>query len=315
MIEKNLHVILGTGPVGCWIARTLRSMDYPVRVVNRSGKQPDLLPSDVDFVMADISDPQQAINAVNGAATIYQALNPPYDKWGELFPGLQTSAMAAAKASGARYVSIENLYMYDSSKPITEDSPQTPRSKKGELRKIMGEEVITAHRKGEIQATTLRSSDYYGPGVTNSAMGERFFGNLVSKKKAQLMGSDTTPHSWAYIEDVGKAAAILGTNEKALGQVWITPHAEPVSQGEMLRMAARELGIEGKGSVMGTFMMWLGGLFVPQARASVEMMYEFNAPFVVDSSNFEQTFKMQATSILKGIKTTALWYMSRSVLE
>jgi len=310
---SELHVIFGTGPVGCWTARALREMDLTVRAINRSGKRPVLMPEKVEIVKADASAPKQAIEAAQGAAVIYQALNPPYHKWHELFSGLQAGAMAAAKASGARYVSIENLYMYDSSKPITENSPQTPKAKKGELRKKMGEEVMTAHRRGEIQATALRSSDYYGPGVEGSALGERVFGNMVAGKKAQLSGSDQMPHSWAYIEDVGKATAILGTRDEALGKVWIAPHATGTTQAEIIRLAATELGTAPAYSTMGTFMMWFGGLFVPEAREMVEMMYEFNAPFVVDSSNFEEIFSMQATPIETGVKATLDWYKNHIV--
>jgi nucleoside-diphosphate-sugar epimerase len=311
MDTKNLHVIFGTGPVGCWVARALREMDLPVRAVNRSGKRPELMPADVEIVSADASDPIQAIEAAKGAAVIYQALNPPYHQWHEFFPGLQAGAMAAAKAAGARYISIENLYMYDSTGTMTEDSPEKPRSKKGELRRKMGAEVLAAHRSGEIQAAILRSSDYYGPGVEGSAMGEMVFGNLAAGKKAQVGGSDKMLHSWAYIDDVGKAAALLGTREDALGQVWIAPHAAPVAQGDMIRMAAAELGVEPNYTVLGTFMMRLGGLFIPEAKASVEMLYEFNAPFVVDSSKFEQAFGLRATPAAEGVKTTAEWYRSQ----
>ncbi len=305
---SELHVILGTGPVGCWIACALTEMSLPVRAINRSGKRPALMPESVEIVKADASEFQQAIDAAEGATVIYQALNPPYHQWHEFFPGLQVGAMAAAKDTGARYVSIENLYMYDSSQPMTEESPEKPKSKKGALRKKMGEEVMEAHQRDEIQAAILRSSDYYGPGVEGSSMGEMVFSNLIAGKKAQLGGSAAMPHSWAYIEDVGKAAAILGTRDEALGKVWIAPHAEPATQGDMVRMAAAELGIEPKYTVMGTFMMWLGGLFIPEAKASVEMLYEFDTPFVVDSSNFENTFGVSATPIEVGIKETASWY-------
>ena len=45
--------------------------------------------------------------AHGSASVVYQALNPPYHQWHEFFPGLQAGALAAAKAAGARYVSIE----------------------------------------------------------------------------------------------------------------------------------------------------------------------------------------------------------------
>ena len=44
-------------------------------------------------------------------------------------------------------------------------------------------------------------------------------------------------------------------------------------------------------------MMSMAGLFIPGARETVEMMYEFEKPFVVDSSKFERAFGVVATPI------------------
>ena len=232
-MEAELHVIFGTGPVGCWTARALVDQGLAVRAVNRSGRRPELMPADVEMRAADVSDPAAAIAAAAGAMTVYQALNPEYHQWHELFPGLQAGALAAAKAGG-RYVSIENLYMYDSSTFMTEDSRIAPVSKKGELRLRMADDVMAAHARGEVRAVALRSSDYYGPGVTGSALGELVFGRLVAGKKAQVGGSLTQPHSFAYIEDVGRAAAELGIRDDVLGRVWIAPHAPAQTQGQMV---------------------------------------------------------------------------------
>jgi nucleoside-diphosphate-sugar epimerase len=309
---SELHVIFGTGPVGCWTAHALRELNVPVRAINRSGRRPDLMPLDVEIVKADASDTAQAINAAKGASVVYQALNPEYHQWHQYFPGLQAGALAAAKAADARYVSIENLYMYDSSKPIKEDSPIKPRSKKGELRAQMADEVMVEHERGAIVAAALRSSDYYGPGVLGSALGEMVFGNLAARKKAQVGGSADKPHSFAYIEDVGRAAAILGTREEGLGKVWIAPHAPPRTQGEMVEMACQFFNIESQPSVISSLMMRMAGLFVPGARASVEMMYEFTEPFVVDSSTFEKAFGTKATPILEALQKTVDWYKAYS---
>ena len=75
-ITDGLHVIFGTGPVGQWTARSLREKGLPVRVVNRSGNRPEFLPTDVEVVAADASDPAQAVRAAEGATVVYQALNP-----------------------------------------------------------------------------------------------------------------------------------------------------------------------------------------------------------------------------------------------
>jgi len=96
-MTQSLHVIFGTGPAGIWTARALRETDCPVRAVNRSGKRPGLMPEDVEVVAADVSDARQAMDAARGAAVVYQALNPPYDKWPELFPPLQRAALEAGR--------------------------------------------------------------------------------------------------------------------------------------------------------------------------------------------------------------------------
>ena len=310
-MANTLHVIYGTGPVGCWTARSLRRRGIPVRAVNRTGIPPALMPDEVEVVAADASDPAAATSAAAGAAVVYQSLNPPYHRWHELFPRLQSGVLTAARATGARYVSIENLYMYDASGSMTEESRVTPRSRKGELRARMADEVAEAHRRGEIRAATLRSSDYFGPGVRGSALGEMVFGNIVKGKRAQISGSAHIPHSFAYIEDVGEASALLGVRDESPGHVWIAPHSPAWTQGEIVRHACRVLGREPRFSVISPIAMRLAGLFVPGARASVEMMYEFTEPFVVDSNRFKRVFGIEATAMETAIERTVTWYKNQ----
>ncbi len=306
---SDLHVVLGTGPVGSWIARTLAERGHAVRAVNRSGKRTEFVPAEVEIVSADLSDAQQAIEAASGAAVLYQALNPPYDKWHELFPGLQRSALAAAKASGARYVSIDNLYMYDSSAgPITEQTRIAPASKKGELRAGMAEEVLAAHERGDVRAAILRSSDYYGPGVTGSALGDRVFPPILAGKAGEVLGGLDIPHSYAYIEDVARAAVELGTRDEALGRVWIAPHAPAPTQRQVLERVFDLAGRAPKYTTVTPTKMRLAGLFISGAREMVEMMYEFTDPFVVDSSAIEAEFGLTPTPLDEGLARTVAWY-------
>ena len=307
-MPNKTHVIFGTGPVGCWIARSLREKEIPVRAVNRSGRRPALLPNDVEIVGIDATDTEEAIAAAKDAETIYQALSPPYHLWEKYFPALQESVMAAAKKVEARYISIENLYLYDPIEVISEDSPVRPRARKGILRAKMAEEVISAHQRGDLQTAALRSSDYYGPGVTHSVMGERVFGRLVANKAAQLIGAADIPHSWAYIEDVGKAAATLGSRKDACGKVWIAPHAPPCTQQEMVETVCRILGKHAKMTTISPLMMKTVGLFSALARASAEMTYQFTEPFIVDSTRFQEEFSITATPLEEGIAKTIAWY-------
>ena len=139
--SEGLHVILGTGAVGCWTARALTDLGVPVRAVNRTGARPELMPDSVEVVSADAHDPARLVASAQGAAVVYQALNPEYHRWAEDFPALQRGALAAARAAGARYVSVENLYMYDSSQVMTDESRVGPVSGTGHLRARMAREL------------------------------------------------------------------------------------------------------------------------------------------------------------------------------
>lgn len=308
-MSPHVHVIFGTGPVGVWTARALLEMGQPVRAVNRTGRRPGLMPEAVEIVAADAADASQAVAAARGASAVYQALNPPYDRWPDLFPPLQRAVMDAARTAGARYVSIDNLYGYGAvAGALTESTPQTPNSKKGRLRAGMTRDVLDAHARGDLRVAVLQSSDYYGPGVRMSQLGERAFPPLLAGRAADLAGRADVPHSYAYIEDVGRAAAVLGTDDEAPGRVWFAPHAPAVTQRAMVEETCRQLGIEPRIRVIGPLMMRMAGLFVPAARESVEMLYQFMAPWVVSSSAIQTAFGLQPTPVAEGLKRTIEWW-------
>ena len=121
-------------------------------------------------------------------------------------------------------------------------------------------------------------------------------------------GSADQPHSAAYIEDVGRAASIQGTREEALGKVWLSPHAPAQTQRAMIETASRIAGTRPKVREISPLMMHLAGLFMPETRESVEMMYEFTEPFIVDSAKIQNAFGLESTPLEDGIGKTVEWY-------
>jgi hypothetical protein len=51
-------------------------------------------------------------------------------------------------------------------------------------------------------------------------------------------------------------------------------------------------------------MMTLAGLFNSQIREAREVLYQFEQPFVMDASKFEQTFGASVTPLREGIRET-----------
>jgi len=263
---------------------------------------------------SDLYDPAKVREVTRGAQVVYQASQPNYNEWPQKFPPLQQAIIDGLTGSGAKLVIVENLYMYGATDgtPMTEDMPHNAHTRKGKTRSEMSNAAFEAHRAGKLRVTAGRGSDFFGPwGLPTAAMGERTFYPMLQGKAANLVGNIDAPHTHTYVSDFGKALVILGERTEADGQAWHVPNDNPrVTQREMVKMIAQEMGIAPKMSAMGKFMMMLGGLFIPEAKESVEMMYEFEQPFIVDSSKFEKTFGMKATPMHEAIKETVAWYKS-----
>jgi nucleoside-diphosphate-sugar epimerase len=306
------HVVLGTGAIGRAVAEELIKRGESVRMVNRSGKM-DEVPAGVDVIAADLYDQAKVKEVTRAAQVVYQSAQPNYFEWPQKFPPLQKSIIAGLTGSDARLVLVENLYMYGEThgKPMTEDMPYNAHTKKGRVRAAMSESAFAAHREGKVRVTAARGSDFFGPWGLTSSMGERAIYPLLNGKAAQMVGRLDVPHTVTYIPDFAKTLIVLGGRDEADGQAWHVPNDMPrITQGEMVRMLAEEAGVEPKMSGMGKTMMRVGGLFIPEAKESVEMMYEFEQPFIVDSNKFEKTFGMKATPMREAIRETIAWYKS-----
>lgn len=311
----SLHVVFGTGPLGLAVMRALLADGERVRMVNRSGKAS--VPAGVEMACADVFDAERLRDAVTGATVVYQCTNPPYHTWPELFPPLQGLILEAAAAAGARLVLAENLYAYGDTegRPLTEDLPLSATTRKGRTRAMMTEQALEAHREGLLPVAIGRGSDFFGPHVLQSALGERVFPPALRGKSASVLGNIDLPHSYTYIDDFGRALALLGRRDDAFGRAWHVPNAETVSTREFLTLLFEMLEIPPKLSVAGPGLLRLAGIFSPGAREMIEMMYEFTKPFVVDSSAFETKFGLRATPLPKAIAATVDWYRRKVTAE
>ena len=312
MANQELHVIFGTGPVGQAVARELVKRGKIVKLINRSGKKPEGAPNGATVAAGDVFDVNVAKQLAQGATHVYQCTNPPYTQWREQFPRLQANTLEAAASVGAKYIVTDNLYMYGDTngQPLREDLPYRAHTRKGKVRMEMAESLMAAHRSGKVRVAVARASDYYGPRATNSAAGDRMFGFAVLGKAASVPGNLDLPHTYTYVDDFAQALVILGERDEALGQVWHVPNAETLTTRQFVTLIYEELGLPPKMSGMGRLMMSIGGLFIPEAREMVEMMYEFEKPFVVDSSKFTKAFGLQGTPLREAIKTTVAWYQA-----
>jgi nucleoside-diphosphate-sugar epimerase len=76
---------------------------------------------------------------------------------------------------------------------------------------------------------------------------------------------------------------------------------------ELVRIMEEELGHKVKFMAAGKLMMSLLGLFAPTLRESVEMLYEWDKPFIMDSSKAQKAFGFQGTPLRQAMKETVAW--------
>jgi nucleoside-diphosphate-sugar epimerase len=306
------HVILGTGAIGRATAEELVRRGESVRMVNRSGKMEEV-PTGVEVVASDLYDHANVRDVTRGATVVYQASQPKYNQWSEKFPLLQKAILEGLTGSNAKLVLVENVYMYGDTrgKPMTEDTPYNAHTRKGRVRAAISNAAFAAHKEGRVRVTAARGGNFFGPWGLDSTMGARAFYPLLRGKPAQLIGRTDVPHTHTFLRDFGTALVILGERDEADGHAWHVPNDQPTStQAELVRMFAEEADVEPKISSMGKTMMAIGGLFIPEAKETVEMMYEFDQPFIIDSGKFEKTFGRKATPMREAIRETVVWYKS-----
>lgn len=309
MSKNQLHVIFGTGPLGLSTMKALVKRGVRVRMVNRSGKTPQDVSGNLQVVAGDAYNPEFTRSVCEGTDVVYQCAQPQYHEWVEKFPALQASILEGAASAGAKLIVGDNLYMYgEVGGPIQEGLPNAPHTRKGKTRAAMAEAVLAAHQSGKVRAALGRGSDFYGPGVLDSTLGERAILPALRGKTASLVGKLDLLHTYTYIDDFGEALTVLGEREEALGQIWHVPSPPTLTQRQLMTLFFNEIGMPPKMSGMSRLVMSFGGLFIREARESVEMMYEFEKPFVVDHSKFTSAFGDHSTPHQDAVRETVAWY-------
>jgi nucleoside-diphosphate-sugar epimerase len=308
---KETHVVFGTGPLGLAVMRQLAAEGRRVRGVNRSGRA--TVAPGVEMTGCDVTHPESVQESVKGAAVIYHCVNPPYTRWPQEFPAIQKGIINGAASVGAKLIFGDNLYGYGPvDRAMTEDMPYRAQGPNGRIRAEMASMLMEAHRSGKIKAAIGRGSDFFGPHVLLSNMGERVFRPVLVGKAAQVLGNPDMPHTYIFIDDFARGLITLGEREEALGQIWHIPAAETMTTRAFLELVFAEVSSAARISQLPRFLINVLARFSPLMRAVKEQLYQFEAPFVVDHGKFAGVFGANVTPHRDAIRQTIDWYRAGS---
>ena len=300
-----MQTILGAGgAIGIELAKSLKSFTSDIRLVSRNPKKVNDTDTLVPF---DLTQRNNIFNAVRGSEIVYLTVGLPYKikVWRELWPPLMQNVIDACIEFGSRLVFFDNVYMIggDNVKHITENSPISPTSKKGEIRAALDKMIMQKVEQGKLNAIIARCADFYGAHGGNSLLTELVYKNLAKNKRAQWFFNAKVKHSFTYTPDAGKGTAMLGNSKDSYNQVWNLPTDKNALTGEeWIQLFAKEMKKDSKYILLPAWSVRPLGLIIPFLTELYEMRYQYDRDYFFDSNKFEKHFNFQPTRNETGVK-------------
>ncbi|MGH3351541.1 MAG: NAD-dependent epimerase/dehydratase family protein [Nocardioides sp.] len=308
---NSTHLVIGAGPVGATIAQQLAARGDRVRLLTRSGSGP--VHASIERLRGDATDPDTVTQAASGVQAVFHCMHGSAyatATWRAELPRAEQVVLEAAGRSGAVVVFPESLYAYGHvAGTMTEQTPRDADFGKPAVRV----DLLRARDASPTPTVSVAASDFYGPLVRNAHAGERMVPTVLAGRTMRVLGDPDAPHSWTYVPDLG-AAMIKTAGDEALWNTFLhAPTAPAVSQRALVRTYAEVAGVPAPrvGSIPAWTLKAIGAVH-PGTRELAEMVYQFDRPFVMDSSASEARLGLSPTPLETGAKATVDWWRTQA---
>ncbi|MGP0224158.1 MULTISPECIES: NAD-dependent epimerase/dehydratase family protein [unclassified Paenarthrobacter] len=304
-----MYVVTGAGPVGWTIAEKLAAQGREVRVLTRSGSGPEH--PRVERMRADASDSAQLRQAVRGAEAVFHCIHGSKyraKEWQAELPQAEQVVMDAAAVAGAVVVFPESLYSY--SEPDRTMTEAGPREATGGKRGVRTQ-LLKAREAHPADTVSVVAGDFFGPRVKMAHGGERVVTPILEGKPLQVIGSAGQLHSFTYVPDLADAMIAAAQNPGLWNRVLHAPTGPALTQRELAAAFAAAAGV--KAPKVGAVPGWIlrsAGLFSTAMRELAEMLYQFEKPFVMDSSESQRLLGLKPTPLPEAAEATMAWWGS-----
>ena len=309
---QNVALFGAAGAIGRSVATVLQQRGIPFRAVGRSRQKLEQAfgsMSHAEIFPADLSEPRSAGAAARGIETIVYCVGLPYPSH-NLHPALMRTTLDAAKLVGVpRLVLSSSVYAYGVPRTarVAETHPREPHTRKGQYRKQQEDLVSQAHESGALQTLIVRLPDFYGP-HSDLSLANPMFRAALAGKTASWYGPVNGLHEFVFTPDAGPVIVDLASRPDCFGDAWNFAGPEPISPVDFITRIYRATGAAPKYRVLGAFLLKLAGLFVPDAREVVEMLYLQETPVLLDDSKLAAKLgPLHKTPYDEGIRLTLDW--------
>jgi nucleoside-diphosphate-sugar epimerase len=297
-----MQTILGAGGIiATEIAKELyQNYTKEIRLVSRNPKKVNVTD---EIFSADLTQPKQAQEAVEGSTIVYLTVGLEYKStvWQAQWVLIMQNVIDACKMHKSKLVFFDNCYMYGQvNGKMDENTPFLTKSIKGFVRKETANLLLSEMKNDTIDAVICRSPEFYGPVGTISFVNATVFDNIKNRKTIQVFLDDSTIQTMIYTPDAAKATALIANTPDAYHQTWHLPcDTNRLNSRQLIALCEEIKGEKLKYNVYGKTMIKIFGFIIPFVKESLELLYQWEYDYVFDCTKFNQRFPDFKTTTLK----------------
>jgi nucleoside-diphosphate-sugar epimerase len=304
---SELHIVFGaSGALGSAVVHHLDAEGLPIRAVARNTERAaDMLPEGIEIMACDATNRGAVLEACRDGAVVYNCTYV-----GDQMLEVAENIMIGSRDANAKFINPSNGLVFGPLQkiPAPEDHPQNPTSKRGKVRKSLEDMLLAAHERGEVQVCMPRLPTFYGAHVHGTFI-SGIFESAYANRKAMWLGSLDTLHDMIYLPDAAAACVMLALADEAYGQTWHVPGAGPLTARDFITRVFNEFGVEPKAGVRSRTFFQLAGVVAPRVVEMVEVMYQFEQPFILDGTKLATAFPdFSYTPHDVSIEDTVRWF-------
>jgi len=304
----KVTVLGATGGLGRNVVDAALARGHSVRALVRSKSS---LPPSVTLISGDASDLEKVKEAC-AAEVVFFCVNPPFSEWARAFPPLLETAIAAARANGARLIFPGNVWIYGEVEPgavIDESRSPSPSSVRGKLRASMEETLFTSG----VDARLVRLPEFYGPSVVT--LTARIFRAVLEGKRLLWPGPLDRELEFVFMPDAAKALmAVAELGASAPARIHL-PGSRSTARHflEQVSLAAKK---PGRALSVPTWALAVAGLFDASANGAHDIRHLQTHPVLLDGKLAERTLgAVPRTPLNEAISQTLAWHVERPELR
>ena len=300
---QTLDVVTGAGPVGRTVTEQLVAAGHRVRVLTRSGSGPEH--PDVERLAVDVRHAAAVRSALDGARAVFHCTHAAYTAaaWSAELPPAEQTVLGAA--GDAVVVFPESLYSYSATdRPMTEDGPRDATGGKRGVRTAL----LAARQASGTPTVSVVASDFVGPHVRTAHAGERMVPRVLAGRRVSVLGRADQPHSFTFVPDQARAMIAAAARPDTWDSVLHAPTGPAPTQRELVQALAAAAGTRARVGTIPAWVVRAGAVLPGPMRELAETLYQFESPFVLDSSRTEDLLGLAPTPLDEVARQTVAWW-------